>query len=106
MKYLDRLRESFHTSFECLNPTLSTLRVLGFTQPSIEETIRNLSLQGNLELEIVSGSGVGHETPVFEALSERSNYKKDSQSTAAGPPSCASIYGPEKEAAVALSRII
>ena len=32
MKYLDRLRESFHTSFECLNPTLSTLRVLGFTQ--------------------------------------------------------------------------
>ena len=33
MKYLDRLRESFHTSFECLNPTLSTLRVLGFTQP-------------------------------------------------------------------------
>ena len=32
MKYLDRLRESFYTSFECLNPTLSTLRVLGFTQ--------------------------------------------------------------------------
>ena len=24
MKYLDRLRESFHTSFECLNPTFST----------------------------------------------------------------------------------
>ena len=35
MKYLDRLRESFHTSFECLNPTLSTLRVLGFTQLAI-----------------------------------------------------------------------
>ena len=32
MKYLDRLRESFHTGFECFNPTLSTLRVLGFTQ--------------------------------------------------------------------------
>ena len=32
MKYLDWVRDSFHTSFECLNPNLGTLRVLGFTQ--------------------------------------------------------------------------
>ena len=43
-------------------------------------------MQGNLELEMVSGSGVGHNTPAFEALSERSNYRKDSQSTVAGSP--------------------
>ena len=48
-------------------------------------------MQGILELDIVSGSGVGHGTPDFEALSERSNYRKDSQSTVAGPPSCASV---------------
>ena len=46
-------------------------------------------MQGSLVLDIVSGSGLGHETPVFEALSERSNYRRDSQSTVAGPPSCA-----------------
>ena len=40
---------------------------------------------------IVSRSGVGHGTPDFDALSERSNYKKESQSTVAGPPSCASV---------------
>ena len=38
MKYLDRLRDSFHTSFECLNPTLSTLRVPGFTQLTVSVT--------------------------------------------------------------------
>ena len=48
-------------------------------------------MQGILELDIVSGSGVGHETPVFGALSDR---RRDSQSTVAGQPSC----GPEKEA--------
>ena len=48
-------------------------------------------MRGILELDIVSGSGVGHETPVFEALSERSNYIRDSQSTVAGSPSCASV---------------
>ena len=34
---------------------------------------------------------MGHGTPDFEALSERSNYRRDSQSTVAGPPSCASV---------------
>ena len=48
-------------------------------------------MQGNLELDIVSESGVGHGTPDFAALSERSNYRRDSQSTVAGPPSCASV---------------
>ena len=48
-------------------------------------------MQGNLELDIVSGSGVGHGTPVFDALSERSNHRRDYQSTVAGPPSCASV---------------
>ena len=48
-------------------------------------------MQGILELDIVSGSGVGHGTPDFEALSERSNYRRESQSTVAGPPSCASV---------------
>ena len=48
-------------------------------------------MQGNLELEIVSGSGVGHEKPVFEALSERSNYRRDYQRTVAGSPICASV---------------
>ena len=48
-------------------------------------------MQENLELDIVSGSGVGHGTPNFAALSERSNYRRDSQSTVAGPPSCASV---------------
>ena len=47
-------------------------------------------MQGNPELDIVSGSGVGYETLVFEALSERSNYRRDYQSTvaekAAGSP--------------------
>ena len=38
-----------------------------------------------------SGSGVGHGTPDFDALSERSNNKRESQSTVAGPPSCASV---------------
>ena len=53
MKYLDRLRESFHTSFECLNPTLSTLRVLGFTQQCVshenieDSPLRSLSLDGD-----------------------------------------------------------
>ena len=42
-------------------------------------------MQGIIELDIVSGSGVGHGTPVFDALSERSNYSKQSQSTVAGP---------------------
>ena len=46
-------------------------------------------MQENPELDIVSGSGVGHETPDFLTLSERS--KRDSQSTVAGPPSCASV---------------
>ena len=32
-------------------------------------------VQGILELDIVSGSGVGHGTPDFNALSERSNYR-------------------------------
>ena len=40
---------------------------------------------------MVSGSGVGHGTPDFDALSERSNYRRESQSTVAGPPSCASV---------------
>ena len=44
-------------------------------------------MQGNLEFDIVSGSGVGHGTPDFDALSERSNYRRDSQSTVAGRPS-------------------
>ena len=48
-------------------------------------------MQGILELDIVSGSGVGHGTPDFIALSERSNYIRDSQSTVAGPSSCASV---------------
>ena len=48
-------------------------------------------MQGNFELDIVSGSGVGHGTPNFDALSERSNYRRDSQSTIAGPRSCASV---------------
>ena len=39
----------------------------------------------------VSGSGLGHGTPDFDALSERSNYRRESQSTVAGPPSCASV---------------
>ena len=38
-------------------------------------------MQGILELNIVSGSGVGHGTPDFDAQSERSNYRRDSQST-------------------------
>ena len=50
-----------------------------------------LSRKGILELDIVSGSGVGHGTPNFDALSERSNYWRHSQSTVAGPPSCASV---------------
>ena len=41
------------------------------------------------ELDIVSWSGVG--TPDFDALSERSNYRRYSQSTVAGPPSCVSV---------------
>ena len=48
-------------------------------------------MQGILELDIVLGSGVGHGTPDFDALSERSNYSRESQSTVAGPPSCASV---------------
>ena len=48
-------------------------------------------MQGNLELDIVSGSGVGHGTPDFDALSERSNYRIVFQSTVAGPPSCAVV---------------
>ena len=48
-------------------------------------------MQGILELDIVSGSGVGHGTPDFDALSERSNYRRESQSTVAGPPGCASV---------------
>ena len=48
-------------------------------------------MQGNLKLDIVLGSGVGHGTPNFDALSERSNYSRDSHSTVAGPPSCASV---------------
>ena len=48
-------------------------------------------MQGILELDIVSGSGVGHGTPDFDAQSERSNYGRESQSTVAGPPSCASV---------------
>ena len=48
-------------------------------------------MQGIFELDIVSGSGVGHGTPDFDALSERSNYRRESQSTVAGPPSCASV---------------
>ena len=46
-------------------------------------------MQRILELDIVSGSDVGHETPNFKALSERSICRRDSQSTVAGPPSCA-----------------
>ena len=48
-------------------------------------------MQVILELDIVSGSGVRHGTPDFDALSERSNYRGESQSTVAGPPSCASV---------------
>ena len=48
-------------------------------------------MQGILELDIVSGSGVGHGTPHFDALLERSNYRRESQSTVAGPHSCASV---------------
>ena len=48
-------------------------------------------MQGIPELDIVSGSGVGRGTPDFTVLSERSNYRRDSQSTVAGPPSCASV---------------
>ena len=48
-------------------------------------------MQGILELDIVSGSGVSHGTPDFEALSKRSNYRRESQSTVAGPPSCAGV---------------
>ena len=48
-------------------------------------------MQGILELDIVPGSGVGHGTPDFDALSEHSNYRRESQSTVAGPPSCASV---------------
>ena len=48
-------------------------------------------MQVILELDIVSGSGVGHETPDFETLSEGSNYRIDSQSTVAGPSCCASV---------------
>ena len=48
-------------------------------------------MQGIIELDIVSGSGVGHGTPDFDALSECSNYGRESQSTVAGPPSCASV---------------
>ena len=48
-------------------------------------------MQGIHELDIVSGSGVGHGTPAFDALSERRNYRRDSQSTVAGPPGCASV---------------
>ena len=48
-------------------------------------------VQGILEIDILSGSGVGHGTPDFDALSERSNYRRESQSTVAGPPSCASV---------------
>ena len=48
-------------------------------------------MQGIHEVDIVSGSGVGHGTPDFDALSERSNYKRASQSTVAGPPSCATV---------------
>ena len=49
-------------------------------------------MQGILELDIVSGSGVGHGTPDFDALSERSNHRRDSQSTVAGPPTETSIF--------------
>ena len=48
-------------------------------------------MHGILELDIVSGSGVIHGTPDFDSLSERSNYRRESQSTIAGPPSCASV---------------
>ena len=48
-------------------------------------------MQGILELDIVSGSSVGHGTPDFDGQSERSNHGKESQSTVAGPPSCASV---------------
>ena len=48
-------------------------------------------MQGILEFDIVLGSGVGHGTPDFDALSERSKYRRESQSTVAGPPSCASV---------------
>ena len=34
---------------------------------------------------------MGHGTPDFDALSERSNYRRDSQSTVAGPTSRASV---------------
>ena len=42
-------------------------------------------MQGIFELDIVLGSGVGHGTPDF-CVPER-----DSQSSVAGPPSCASV---------------
>ena len=48
-------------------------------------------MKGILEFDIVSGSGVGHGTPNFDALSERSNYRRDSQSTVSEPPSWASV---------------
>ena len=48
-------------------------------------------MQGIPKLDIVSGSGVGHGTPDFDVLSERSNYRRDSQSTVAGPPSYANV---------------
>ena len=34
---------------------------------------------------------MGHGTPDLDALSEHSNYRRDYQSTVAGPPSCASV---------------
>ena len=48
-------------------------------------------MQGILKLDIVSGSGVGQGTPDFVSLSERSNYRRDSQSTVVGPPSCVRV---------------
>ena len=48
-------------------------------------------MQGIFELDIVSESGVGHGTPVCVALLDRSNYRRDSQSTVAGPSNCASV---------------
>ena len=45
-------------------------------------------MQVILELDILSGSGVGHGTPDFDALSERSNYRRESQRTVAEPPTC------------------
>ena len=48
-------------------------------------------MKGIFKHDIVSGSGVGHGTPDVDALSERSNYRRESQSTVAGPPSCANV---------------